>query len=64
MPASLSLFSQAAVSVVPAQVYECLASLIEVRIDHSFSGVSNPDQFCSVVSCIILQVDTAKKTSG
>lgn len=38
-----------------------LANTIQVKMTDCFAVVLNPDQFCNLVSCIVLQTDTAEK---
>lgn len=41
-----------------------LANSIQVKMNDCFAVVVNPDQFCNLVSCIVLQADTAEKAGG
>lgn len=41
-----------------------LANSIQVKMNDCFAVVLSPDQFCNLVSCIVLQADTAEKAGG
>lgn len=41
-----------------------LANSVQVKMNDCFAVVLNPDQFCNLVSCIVLQTDTAEKADG
>lgn len=41
-----------------------LANSIQVKMNDCFAVVVNPDQFCNLVSCIVLQTDTAEEAGG
>lgn len=38
-----------------------LANSVQVKMNYCFADVLNPDQFCNLVSCIVLQANTAEK---
>lgn len=41
-----------------------LANSVQVKMNYCFADVLNPDQFCNLVSCIVLQANTAEKAGG
>lgn len=41
-----------------------LANSIQAKMNNCFAVVLNSDQFCNLVSCIVLQADTAEKAGG
>lgn len=38
-----------------------MANSVQVKMNYCFADVLNPDQFCNLVSCIVLQANTAEK---
>lgn len=59
------LFSHAATcSCAGTGSVTVLANSIQVKMNDCFAVVVNPDQFCNLVSCIVLQADTAEKAGG